>query len=131
MTRKTEGPAGSMNTASWQLKTTRSGRVRIVLTLWLSFLLTVPAALAQFNAGVQGSVQDSSGAAISGATLTLTNLDTKISQTAKSDASGVFQFASLGPGSYTVSALAQGFSEAATEFKLTAGETRNVPVTLS
>ncbi len=130
MTRMTQGLVGFTNTFSWQWKMTRSDWRRIVLALLL-FWLTVPAALAQFNSGVQGSVQDSTGAAISGATLTLTNLDTKISQTAKSDASGVFKFASLGPGNYTVSASAQGFSDAKTEFSLTAGETRNVPVTLS
>src|SRR5580693_8957540 len=99
--------------------------------LWLFFLMVVPAAFAQFNAGVQGSVQDSTGASIAGATITLTNTDNKVTQATQSDAGGVFRFASLGPGSYTVSATAKGFSTAQTEIVLNAGETRDVPLTVS
>ena len=99
--------------------------------LLLSLLASVPAAFAQFTAGVQGSVQDSSGAVVANAALTLVNVATAVTQTGKSDASGVFRFASLGPGTYTVEAAAQGFASSKTEFELTAGETRNVPITLS
>jgi len=69
--------------------------------LWVSLLMLAPAALAQFTAGVQGSVQDSTGASISNATITLTNVDDQVTRTTTSDASGVFRFASLGPGNYT------------------------------
>lgn len=99
--------------------------------LLLALLAWTPAAFAQFTAGVQGSVQDSSGAIISSATITLVNVGTRVSQTTRSDASGIFRFASLGPGSYTVEATAQGFASSKTQIELTAGETRNVPVTLS
>ena len=52
------------------------GFVRFEKTaLWLFFLMVVPAAFAQFNAGVQGSVQDSTGASIAGATITFTAMD--------------------------------------------------------
>ena len=97
----------------------------------LLLVITEPAAFAQFNAGVQGNVQDATGASVPGATITLTNMATKISQVATSDASGVFRFASLGPGDYTVAASAKGFSTAQTEITLTAGETRNVPLTVA
>ena len=99
--------------------------------LWMSLLMLTPAALAQFTAGVQGSVQDSTGASISNATITLTNVDDQVTRTTASDASGVFRFASLGPGNYTVSASASGFSTTKTQIELTAGENRNVPLTLT
>src|SRR6202453_583416 len=99
--------------------------------LWVSLLMLAPAAFAQFTAGVQGSVQDSTGASIPNATITLTNVDDQVTRTTTSDASGVFRFASLGPGNYTVSASASGFSTTKTQIELSAGENRNVPLTLS
>ena len=94
-------------------------------------LALAPVAFAQFTAGVQGSVQDFSGAVVSGAKIVLVNTETRVTQTAQSDTSGVFRFASLGPGSYTVEASAQGFGSSKTQFELSAGETRNVPIALS
>ena len=132
MARLTQGFVSFVNTARWNLKTVMDASGKLTLKfMWLFFLMVAPAAFAQFNAGVQGSVQDSTGASIAGATITLTNLDNKVTQATQSDASGVFRFASLGPGSYTVSASAKGFSTAQTEIVLNAGETRNVPLTVS
>ncbi|WP_419806695.1 carboxypeptidase regulatory-like domain-containing protein [Terriglobus sp.] len=88
-------------------------------------------ARAQFTGGVQGTVQDGSGGSIASATLTLTNVDTKVSQTATSNSSGVYRFSSLAPGSYQVTAVAAGFSSTNSTFTLTANETRDVPVTLA
>jgi Carboxypeptidase regulatory-like domain/TonB dependent receptor len=103
--------------------------LKSVLLFGLSMITAT--ALAQFTAGVQGSVQDSGGASVPNATITLTNDDNQVTQTTNTDSSGVFRFASLGPGNYTVSATAPGFSQAKTQFSLTAGETRNVPLTVS
>ncbi len=99
--------------------------------LWVFLLMMAPAALAQFTAGVQGNVQDATGASIANATITLTNVDDQVTQTTTSDSGGVFRFASLGPGNYTVSASASGFTTSTTKIELTAGENRNVPMTLS
>lgn len=105
---------------------------RALLGLLFALLLTMtPTALAQFTAGVQGSVQDSSGAVIGGARIELVNVATQVTQGTTSDSAGVFRFASLGPGTYTVSASAPGFSSARTQIELTAGETRNVPMSLA
>ncbi len=86
---------------------------------------------AQFNSSLQGSVQDASGAAVSTAIITLTNVDTNVSQTGKADASGVYRFASLAPGNYQVSAVAEGFNGAKVAVTLTTGETGNVPLTMT
>jgi hypothetical protein len=103
----------------------------MLTTIVLILLLVLPAAHAQFTAAVQGSVQDGSGASVPNATITLTNLDNQISQKTTSDASGVFRFASLSPGRYSVSAAASGFSAVRTEVVVSTAETRNVPFTMS
>ena len=96
------------------------------------FLVTISGVCwAQFNSSLQGTVQDSSGASIPAALITLTNTDTNVSQTAKADASGVYRFSSLAPGNYQVSATATGFNGSKVTVVLTTGETGNVPVTLT
>ena len=97
----------------------------------LLLLLGAATASAQFNASVEGNIQDSSGASIPSAKITLVNNATSVLVTTSSDSAGVFSFPSLGPGSYTVTAKATGFSSASTEITLTAGETRNVPFKLN
>lgn len=102
--------------------------IRIFL---LAALMTASSSLAQFSGGLQGTVRDSSGAAIGGATVTLQNLDTQVSQTATSDNIGSYRFTSLAPGKYQVSAKAANFNEAKTLFTLSTNETQNVPLTLT
>jgi len=91
-------------------------RATLKSVLLLGLSMTTATALAQFTAGVQGSVQDSAGASVPNATITLTNDDNQVSQTTTTDSGGVFRFASLGPGSYTIAAAAPGFSQAKTQF---------------
>lgn len=69
------------------------------------------AALAQFRASIQGSVTDPQGAAIPGATLTLTDTDTGKVLTSTSDASGVYNFNALPADHFTLSASATGFKK--------------------
>ncbi|HXS95166.1 MAG TPA: carboxypeptidase regulatory-like domain-containing protein [Candidatus Limnocylindrales bacterium] len=73
-------------------------------------LLTCTAALAQFNAALQGTVSDPSGAVIPGATVTLTNNETNAKQTMTSSGEGFYRFTGLAPGTYTLSAEAQKFN---------------------
>lgn len=86
---------------------------------------------AQFSGSLQGTVEDSTGAAVPSAVVTLTNVDTNVTQNATADDSGVYRFASLAPGSYQVSATAQGFAGSKTAFTLRTNEIRNVPIVLS
>ncbi|MEO7028318.1 MAG: carboxypeptidase-like regulatory domain-containing protein [Acidobacteriaceae bacterium] len=86
---------------------------------------------AQFGGSLTGSVQDTSGAAIPGATVTLTNLATKQVKSITTDGSGVYTFTELGFGSYTLSATASSFSAATVNNVSIAAESpRNVDVTL-
>ncbi|MDR3746649.1 MAG: TonB-dependent receptor [Acidobacteriota bacterium] len=72
--------------------------------------LLTPALFAQNDtAQIQGSVVDSTGAVVVGATITTTNVDTGAKQTAKSDASGNFTFEALVRGHYSAKVEAKGF----------------------
>src|SRR5215216_27295 len=58
-----------------------------------------------------GLVSDTTGAVLRNATVTATNKATNVSQTATSDSSGYYTFASLAVGVYTVSVEIQGFKK--------------------
>ena len=83
----------------------------------LSVFLVFPTVVhAQFDtATVLGSVHDSSGAIVPGATVTLKNVATGITATAVSDGEGNYQFLNVRIGTYTVRAELQGFSVAEAE----------------
>src|ERR1022692_3873260 len=63
---------------------------RLVEILALAMLISTASCYAQFNAGVQGTVQDSKGAVVPNATLTLINVSTGVTQTAVSNNAGVY-----------------------------------------
>src|ERR1700749_4966577 len=94
------------------------------------FLLAV-ATFAQYRAGIQGSVLDSQGDTINAATVTLTNKETGRIVTFTTDASGVFNFLSLAPGRYSISASANGFKRKdLTDITVAAEQIQSVNVTL-
>lgn len=66
---------------------------------------------AQFRASIQGSVTDTTGAAIPNATVTLKDNATNATQTATSNGDGVYNFAQLPPDRFTLTASASGFSQ--------------------
>jgi hypothetical protein len=69
-----------------------------------------PLAFAQLITGsVTGSVQDTSGAAVAGTAVRLTNTGTGASQTTSSDSLGNFQFQLLPSGTYVLEATNSGF----------------------
>src|SRR5262245_16527500 len=61
------------------------------------------------TATISGTVTDSSGAAVPGATVTVKNTGTDISQTTVSDERGRYRLPSLNVGQYEVKAELQGF----------------------
>jgi len=64
---------------------------------------------AQATAAISGTVMDSSGAAIGGATVQVKNTGTSLTQTATSDELGRFRFPDLAIGEYEVQASTPGF----------------------
>ncbi len=74
----------------------------------LAFL--VPLAMAQTTSQLNGSVTDPSGAAVSGAKITLTEPATGLQRTTMSNASGLYQFLDMAPGDYRLQVTATGFA---------------------
>lgn len=63
------------------------------------------------NASLSGTITDSSGAVVAGATVTATNDGTQLSRTAVSDARGIYVLNVLPVGNYTLSVSLTGFKE--------------------
>jgi hypothetical protein len=75
------------------------------------FLLTGAPLFAQLTRGViSGTVRDTSGAVVPGATVTATNVDTNQSQTTVTDKQGFFRVPALEPGAYRVEVAMAGFA---------------------
>ncbi len=85
---------------------------------WIGLILVIFSDLAhaQFeNGSVVGTIHDSSGAAVPGATVTVTNKATGIQSIVTSNGSGDYEALSLRVGTYTISASSQGFATAVAE----------------
>ena len=97
------------------------------------FAVALVSARAQSTFGtVLGTVTDASGAVISGAKLTLRNVERGTSATTDSGEQGFFEFLNLAPGRYQVSAERAAFAtQSSTEFILEARETRRADFSLS
>jgi carboxypeptidase family protein len=84
----------------------------IVAAGFAALLFSTLIAQAQTTSGnISGRVVDPSGAAIAGAQVTLTNPQTSQTLTTSSDRSGNFVFASVQPGTFTVTVSAPGFKQ--------------------
>jgi hypothetical protein len=103
---------------------------RIAFLLAFSTLI-VYGAHAQYRAGIQGTILDSQGNSVEGATVTLTNQETnKVSQST-SNSAGVYNFLGLPPGRYRIDAEAAGFKKKTLENVTVAGEqTQGVNISL-
>ncbi|MBZ5653848.1 MAG: TonB-dependent receptor [Acidobacteriia bacterium] len=87
------------------------GRLRLVAVLASICFLTL-SAFGQFDTGtIAGTVTDSSGAVLTHAKVTITNVGTAIQQTLDTDSGGNFVASAVPFGTYVVSANASGFAE--------------------
>jgi len=82
------------------------------------------------SATLLGHVEDTNGAAVTAATVTLTNLDRNQSQSTVTDDHGRFTFLYLAVGSYQLKIEHQGFAPGSMSLKLSVGQTLDVPVHL-
>lgn len=64
----------------------------------------------QSSATINGTVKDSSGAVVEGATITLTNVDTAVSRSSASNSAGDYVFIDILPASYSMKISKPGFS---------------------
>ena len=84
-------------------------RKRLHTAAVLCFVLSAYTFAQTTNATVGGIVADATGALIPGVTVTATNTGTGIVSTVLTNESGAYQFASLQPGAYKISAELPGF----------------------
>ena len=101
---------------------------------WIGLILVIFSDLAhaQFeNGSVVGTIHDSSGAAVPGATVTVTNKATGIQSIVTSNGSGDYEALSLRVGTYTISASSQGFATAVAEnIAVSVGSRQRIDLTL-
>jgi hypothetical protein len=81
----------------------------------LILLVLAGSASAQFRSSLQGSVTDTQGAAIVGATVTLTSKETGKTQQVTTGDAGFYRFSELAPGNYSLTAEQAGFKKAVLE----------------
>ena len=115
--------------------------VRIPRSVWLTLFLTgagvsgvaVPTASAQTAAGeITGLVKDQAGAAVPGATITVTDVRTNLQRVVVSTGEGVYTVASLAPGEYRLNLELSGFKPVRREgVRLSTGEKARIDFDLA
>lgn len=97
---------------------------------FLATAVAVPA-FAQSSGSLRGTVVDTSGGVVPGATVVLTSEQTKYAQEQVSSSNGSFYFAAVTPGLYTVRANLAGFKTFETKgIRLSANDTMSIEVKL-
>src|SRR6185503_17756809 len=100
-----------------------AGRIFLIaLALTVLFVLP-PTATAQMDQGrISGTVTDSNGALVPGATIVVKNERTGEERTATTNEDGYFIVSALRPSSYSVSATAKDLSAKSTNIQLLVGQ---------
>ncbi len=108
----------------------RAGWIYLAVALLLMFVGS--SARAQFdNGSVIGTIRDSTGAPIAGATVTITNEATSIASQVKTDGSGNYEVPTLKVGAYTILASSPGFADVrATDITVTVGSRTHIDLAL-
>ena len=81
----------------------------LIPLLFLGLMLQPAAAQTGGEGGIQGTVTDSTGAVIPNATVTAKNVDTGVTATRQTTGAGLYTISPILPGTYSVTATAQGF----------------------
>jgi len=94
---------------------------------------TAPEAYSQslLAGDITGTVLDSSGSVVTGATVTAKSKATEATASVKTDAQGAYRFALLKPGVYQVFVKAEGFKEESVEAVVSLGQVATVPFHLN
>ena len=102
-----------------------------VLKFAAVLLITGCLSFGQTQGSITGTLTDSSGAAVAGATVTVTNAQTNAVRTGVTNDSGLYSFPDLVPGIYSVRAELKGFRTALRQnIELQVQQTARVDITL-
>ncbi len=87
-------------------------RSRLWLTVFLFATLAplTPGFAQSATTSLRGTITDSKGAVVQGATVTLSNSETGFSRTSNSGTDGVYQFLEIPPATYTLTVAVAGFA---------------------
>src|SRR5687768_11885257 len=83
--------------------------------LLLIAIFSVAALAQEFRGTITGTITDPNGAVVSGASVTVKNLETNITTTVTTNESGAYTVPFLLPGKYNVTATASGFKTSSVE----------------
>ncbi|MFN2492282.1 MAG: TonB-dependent receptor domain-containing protein [Pyrinomonadaceae bacterium] len=89
---------------------TNSNFVRLLMCAFV-LVSALATAQAQFKAGIQGTVMDSTGGLVPDAKITLTNTETAKSQEVSTSAEGSYRISGLAPGKYRLTAEKSGYKQ--------------------
>ena len=82
-----------------------------VMVCGLFLLFAIATAQAQFKAGIQGTIKDTSGGLVPEAKVTLTSKETGKTQEATASGEGFYRLSGLAPGKYTITAEKVGYKK--------------------
>ena len=109
----------------------RRALVYLMMGLWLCSLSSIRLYGQAVNGTISGTVTDSSGAAIVGATVEVKNTGTQVTRTVVTNAQGLYRVPELIVGAYDVRASAQGFQNSVqTGVPVVVGSERVVDVSM-
>jgi hypothetical protein len=109
----------------------KSTLVRILACAGLAVLAASVVEAQATQGSILGAVADSTGGAVVGASVTVTNQDTNISRSADTNTAGDYRIAGLGPGRYAVKITAQGFQTVSLDnITLVANQARRIDAEL-
>jgi len=93
-------------------RTRRSSKslIAVGFAALIALLVSIPGSAQLSTATVNGTVRDSQGAVIPGATVVLRNVDTNVEHQAVSNGTGAYAIFDITPGRYTLEANATGFN---------------------
>lgn len=115
---------------TWKGRMRLNGLLRLGagLIAVMALLLVMPRMHAQTTAQIAGTVTDTTGAVIPGATVTLVNDATQDKRVVTTDAVGLYSFPALLPSTYTIQVTAKGFQPSnLSGLDLHAGDSRSIP----
>jgi carboxypeptidase family protein len=115
-----------MREARMQFLTTARGGL-----VWLACIFFPICVWAQTTTSLNGTVQDSSGAVVAGAAITVDNKSNGFHATRQSDAKGQYEFAQIPPGTYEITARAKDLGEQVKVAELLVSQPATVTFVLS
>jgi hypothetical protein len=109
-------------------------RTATIIAIIFALLIFIQCVSAQQNvsaAAVSGTVNDTNNAAVAGATVVVTNLETRQTQTATTDSRGRFNFLYLPVGSYEIRSEHSGFEPAVQKITAAVGQTFEINLVIN